>query len=443
MKRIVSAMAAASMLFCMTTATVSYAADVTACELKATANKEYVHPGEEVVFTVTMTPNGDINGYDVFLNIPEGLTFVRAEQDDELVKKLGWNDEFVQPPDENALSFAGVTFGAAYTAKETLTLGTVTCKAESDIASGSLSFGFTNDSDVLNLSDEEVKTTSSAATVKIPGLKHVDAEAAKCNAEGHSEYWECDCGESTCTRIYSENDITKPTTLADITIAKTEHTLAEVVDDKYKVSDATCKDPAKYYKSCTGCGEKSKDTFTYGEIDPNAHKGGEATCSAKAICEVCGKEYGEPDPNNHKNTELRNVKEATETEEGYTGDTWCKDCEKEIKKGEVIAVIPSESDSNSDSDSDSDSDSGSGSGSSSSASNSATSSDTSSTSSSPSTSSDTSKPSTPGYSEEPANSLNSGNSEQPINPSTGITMTIIPLVLAAGATVVIVKNKKR
>jgi len=30
-----------------------------------------------------------------------------------------------------------------------------------------------------------------------------------------------------------------------------------------------------------------------------AHSGGEATCSAKAKCEVCGAEYGEIDAKNH------------------------------------------------------------------------------------------------------------------------------------------------
>ena len=38
----------------------------------------------------------------------------------------------------------------------------------------------------------------------------------------------------------------------------------------------------------------------------------------------------------HENTELRNAKEATCTEPGYTGDTYCKDCNKKIADGEKI-----------------------------------------------------------------------------------------------------------
>ena len=54
----------------------------------------------------------------------------------------------------------------------------------------------------------------------------------------------------------------------------------------------------------------------------------------------CGKEWvewwGKKDPNNHVNTETRNQKKATCTEEGYTGDLYCKDCNKRLKKGETI-----------------------------------------------------------------------------------------------------------
>lgn len=54
----------------------------------------------------------------------------------------------------------------------------------------------------------------------------------------------------------------------------------------------------------------------------------------------CGEEWeedrGKVNPNNHVNTETRNKKEATCTEEGYTGDLYCKDCNKRLQKGETI-----------------------------------------------------------------------------------------------------------
>lgn len=54
--------------------------------------------------------------------------------------------------------------------------------------------------------------------------------------------------------------------------------------------------------------------------------GGTATCSAKAVCEVCGKEYGEKDPNNH-DLVRHEAKAATCTEIGWNAYETCKNCD--------------------------------------------------------------------------------------------------------------------
>ena len=64
------------------------------------------------------------------------------------------------------------------------------------------------------------------------------------------------------------------------------------------------------------------------------------------LCTVCGESKTEPiamDPAAHgENTELRGKTDATATQNGYTGDLYCLDCEKIITEGEVIpAEIPS------------------------------------------------------------------------------------------------------
>ena len=69
------------------------------------------------------------------------------------------------------------------------------------------------------------------------------------------------------------------------------------------------------------------------------HTGGEATCTKRAICEVCGVEYGTVNADNHKNTEIRNAIDATCTAEGYTGDVYCKDCGVKITDGTVIPAV--------------------------------------------------------------------------------------------------------
>ena len=44
-------------------------------------------------------------------------------------------------------------------------------------------------------------------------------------------------------------------------------------------------------------------------------------------------------PCSHENTEIRNAKDATCTEPGYTGDTYCKDCHEKIRDGEIIPAL--------------------------------------------------------------------------------------------------------
>ena len=67
------------------------------------------------------------------------------------------------------------------------------------------------------------------------------------------------------------------------------------------------------------------------------HVGGTAYCNAQAICEKCNVSYGDYNANNHTSgTELKNKKDATHTEDGYTGDTYCVGCGEKLSSGERI-----------------------------------------------------------------------------------------------------------
>ena len=69
------------------------------------------------------------------------------------------------------------------------------------------------------------------------------------------------------------------------------------------------------------------------------HTGGKATCTEQAVCEVCHSAYGELDGTNHVGgTRIRNKKTKSCTENGYTGDTYCKGCGKKISSGTVISA---------------------------------------------------------------------------------------------------------
>ena len=79
----------------------------------------------------------------------------------------------------------------------------------------------------------------------------------------------------------------------------------------------------------------------------DGHTGGKATCTEKAVCEVCGKAYGELDPKNH--TDLKHIpaKAATEDAEGNIEYWYCSGCgkyysdkdgTKEIAKADTVTA---------------------------------------------------------------------------------------------------------
>lgn len=99
-------------------------------------------------------------------------------------------------------------------------------------------------------------------------------------------------------------------------------------------AEATCTQEG--YTGDTYCTECNQITVSGTVIPAKGHKGGTASCTKKAVCEVCQEEYGEVDAANHPATEIRNEKEAGCTEAGYTGDICCTACSKVLTSGTVI-----------------------------------------------------------------------------------------------------------
>ena len=110
--------------------------------------------------------------------------------------------------------------------------------------------------------------------------------------------------------------------------------------------DPTCTTPG--YTGDTWCDDCDQEIQEGTEISATGHTGGEATCVEQATCEKCNEKYGEVNPENHKHTEIKNAKEATTKKEGYTGDTYCVDCEELISRGEVIPKLKDENPSQGD-----------------------------------------------------------------------------------------------
>lgn len=72
------------------------------------------------------------------------------------------------------------------------------------------------------------------------------------------------------------------------------------------------------------------------------HTGGTATCTQKAVCDICHQPYGEIDGQNHPDKVLRNEREATTDAPGYTGDVVCEECGTVLEKGTDIPQLPKE-----------------------------------------------------------------------------------------------------
>ena len=115
--------------------------------------------------------------------------------------------------------------------------------------------------------------------------------------------WKYGYNESTHWRacLYCENGKDKEDT----------HYNIQTPEESYLKSEATCVSKAVYYEHCTICLYRGTGTFDdpwYG-INPNNHTG---------------------------NEEIRGAAEATCTQDGYTGDTYCKDCDALLSSGTVI-----------------------------------------------------------------------------------------------------------
>ena len=92
------------------------------------------------------------------------------------------------------------------------------------------------------------------------------------------------------------------------------------INDGHTFGEWASNGDGTHTRKCTadGCtGSETKDC-----------SGGTATCTQKAVCEVCGKSYGKLDPNNHTDLKHFPVKAATEDSEGNIEYWYCSGCNK-------------------------------------------------------------------------------------------------------------------
>ncbi len=149
---------------------------------------------------------------------------------------------------------------------------------------------------------------------------------ATCTEEGEKKFTCSICGDEKTEKV-----------------SATGHQHTEIRNKK----EATCKEEGYSGDTwCKDCGKKILSGQTIAKTENHSWDAGKvttkATCTEEGektfTCSICGDEKTEKvSATGHQHTEIRNKKEATCKEEGYSGDTWCKDCGKKILSGQAIA----------------------------------------------------------------------------------------------------------
>ncbi|HAJ38942.1 MAG TPA: hypothetical protein DCM22_00230 [Lachnospiraceae bacterium] len=149
---------------------------------------------------------------------------------------------------------------------------------------------------------------------------------ATCTEEGEKKFTCSICGDEKTEKV-----------------SATGHQHTEIRNKK----EATCKETGYSGDTwCKDCGKKILSGQAIAKTENHSWDAGKvttkATCTEEGektfTCSICGdKKTEKVSATGHQHTEIRNKKEATCKEEGYSGDTWCKDCGKKILSGQAIA----------------------------------------------------------------------------------------------------------
>ncbi len=168
-------------------------------------------------------------------------------------------------------------------------------------------------------------------------------------------YYSCTCGKAGTETFYDGEPLghdwgepnwqwTNDGTAAAVTFTcqrDNTHTQSPSVNIESTTTDPDCtKDGQTLYTASAILDGTTYTSTNTVKISMLGHTGGTATCHSQKICERCLTGYGELNPENHEGeTEIRNRTEASCTEKGYSGDTYCLGCDTKIADGTEIDVL--------------------------------------------------------------------------------------------------------
>ena len=126
---------------------------------------------------------------------------------------------------------------------------------------------------------------------------------------------------------------------------ETKPALGHTWDEGKITKEATCSETGVKTYTCSRCGGTKTEEIPKTKHDYEEHVVKAPTCTEKGVsyyvCKNCGLTTSrrQTPATGHIHTEVRNQKDATYKEEGYTGDTYCKDCGKKLETGTVILKL--------------------------------------------------------------------------------------------------------
>ena len=185
----------------------------------------------------------------------------------------------------------------------------------------------------------EGKEYTDTKTEPVPAKGHtltaVEAVPATCETAGVKAHWVC----SVCGKLFSDAEGKTETTLEKLAIPATGHAYGAPVwkwnDDFTASATFTCGNDASHVETVNAAVTNEVTTAATCETT------GVRTYTAKVTFE--DKEYTDTKteviPATSHDTELVGAKDATCTEDGYTGNEVCKVCQTVVKQGEVIPAL--------------------------------------------------------------------------------------------------------
>ena len=235
-----------------------------------------------------------------------------------------WNDDFT----------ASATFTCGNDASH---VEKVNATVTSEVTEGSCEVGGTRTytAKVTFEGKEYTDTKTEPVPAKGHQLTAVEAVPATCETAGVKAHWVC----SVCGKLFSDAEGKTETTLEKLAIPATGHAYGAPVwkwnDDFTASATFTCGNDDSHVETVNAAVTNEVTTAATCEVD------GVRTYTAKVTFE--GKEYTDTKteviPATSHDTELVGAKDATCTEDGYTGDEVCKVCQTVVKQGEVIPAL--------------------------------------------------------------------------------------------------------